>query len=77
MAAKALPNRMPDRMKSALAPATNVPMLPEDRDAKVNGIHAAILLICHSQPKPENVRAQRKRFQDPFHAIVERRRPTV
>jgi len=31
MAAKALPNRMPDRMKSALAPATNVPMLPEDQ----------------------------------------------
>jgi hypothetical protein len=24
----------------------------------VNGIHAAILLICHSQPKPENVRTQ-------------------
>jgi len=30
-------------MKSALAPATNVPMLPTTRDtAKVNGIHAAI-----------------------------------
>jgi hypothetical protein len=43
MAAKAPPNRMPDRMKSALAPATNVPMLPTTRDtAKVNGIHAAI-----------------------------------
>jgi hypothetical protein len=49
IAAKALPNRMPERMKSGPAPATNVPMLPTTRDtAKVSGIDAAILFVRHS-----------------------------
>ena len=40
---------MPDRMKSALVPATKVPMLPTTRDkARINGIQAATLRIRHS-----------------------------